>query len=211
MAEGGGIFFVQVGEGVYEVHTAFLKPDRATQSTNGPHIRNVCLAAYRWMFTQTNCLELLTMIPAHNRAATVFAPLAGWTKEFERRGVWPLADGSKVDLSFWSLRYDDWVRKTPDLMESGKWFHQRLEAEFKRLGREHKSHADEDCHDLYVGSCVEMLFGQQIEKAVALYNRWARWAGYGMIQVPARNPLLLDIGDALLQITGDTFKVIKCQ
>lgn len=211
MAKGGGIIFIWREPGIYEVHTAFLKPDRAEQSQAGPYILNVCRAAYRWMFTHTLCTTLNTFIPAHNRAATIFSPLVGWTKEFERNGIWPGPDGEKVDLTFWSIYYDDWVRKTPELMESGRWFHDRLLEEMKRRGHVDPLHADEDCHDLHVGACAEMVFGGQIEKAVVLYNRWARFAGYGLIGLISMSPCLLDIGDALIQITGGTFKVIKCR
>lgn len=211
MAEGGGVIAICHDIGIYEIHTAFLKPDRAKLSTAGPHIRNVCLAAYYWLFTHTECWMLLTRIPAHNRAAVIFAPLVGWVKEFERKNIWPTASGEKVDLTFWSIRYDDWVRKTPGLMQSGKWFHQRLDAEMARHGVTHPRHADEDCHDLHVGAAIEMIFAGQLDKAMILYNRWAKFAGYGPISLVARNPCVIDIGDALLQCANDTFKVIKCR
>ena len=211
VAPGAAIIFIQREALIYEVHTAFLKPDRESQSTDGPYIQRVCLAAYFWMFTHTLCMELLTYIPGHNRAATIFAPLVGWVKEFERKGIWLTVDKGLVDLVFFSIRYEDWVRKTPRLMESGKWFH-RLLVEYKtRHGITEPPHPDEDCHDLYVGACVETLFGDQPEKAVILYNRWARFAGYGLIALKARTPLLVDIGDALIQVADGGFKVVKCR
>jgi hypothetical protein len=210
MADGGGIIFHCLDAGVYEVHTAFLKPDREKLSQQGPHIRNACLEAYRFMFTHSDCVELLTKIPAHNRAATIFAPLVGWTKEYQREAVWPTPDGN-VGLSYWSLRYDDWVRKTPDLMSAGRWFHDRLEQECERLGHTLPHHDDDAAHDLHVGSAVEMIYGGQTEKAVILYNRWARFAGYGLIALLCKNPLLIDIGDALIEILPETFKVLKCR
>lgn len=208
MAEGGGILCLWSEPGIYEVHTNFLKPDRERQSQAGPHIRNVCLAAYRWMFTRTDCMTLLTRIPAHNRAAVVFSPLVGWVPEFERKAVWPTVDGELVDMKFCALRYDDWVRKTPDLMRVGRAFHDRLSREFERHGHVEEQHADEDCHDLHVGACAEMILGGQIEKAIILYNRWARFAGFGMMSLVQRNPTVIDIGNALLQVACDTFKII---
>ncbi len=208
MADGGGVLCIWCDQNTYEVHTNFLKPDRAKQSQSGPYIRNVCLAAYRWMFTRTDCMTLLTRIPHHNRAALIFSPLVGWVPEFERKAVWPAIDGEMVDMSFCSLRYDDWVRKTPDLMRIGRAFHARLSDEFRRHGALEEQHADEDCHDLHVGACAEMISGGQIDKAVALYNRWARFAGFGEMAIVARNPAVIDIGNALLQIVGETFKVI---
>lgn len=208
MAERGGILFLWHEPGVYEVHTNFLKPEKKERPEPGPPIGNACRAAYRWMFTHTDCMILLTRIPAHNRAAAVFAPLFGWVKEFERKAVWPSVEDGMVDMSFCSIRYDDWVRKTPSLKKSGRAFHERLEEEFKRHGRVDPQHPDDDCHDLHVGACAEMIMGGQVEKAIALYNRWARFAGYGLMAPVSLEPVVIDIGNALLQVTDDTFKVI---
>lgn len=205
MVDRGCLVFSCYEPGTYEVHTNFLKPEGKTG--NGPYILNACLAAYRWMFTKTDCLVLLTKIPAFNRAAIFGAPLAGWTKQFERKAVWPTKDGP-VDMSYWMLPYLDWVRKTPDLINSGKEFHNKLELEFLRHGKTEKQHQDDDCHDLHVGACAEMLMAGQLNKAVALYNGWARFADYGTIELKSHSPAILDIGNALLQITADNFKVI---
>ena len=201
MVPGGGIMFYMHDLGVYEVHTAFLKEYR------GRNALRASLAAYRWMFTHTDCIGLLTRVPANNPAAARFCRLVGATLEFERKAVWPTLEGP-ADMSFWSLRYDDWIRKTPSLKKSGQEFHRRLEQEFERHGQPEEQHPDEDCHDLHVGACAEMIYAGQLEKAVLLYNRWARFAGYGTIGLVSHKPAVIDIGNALLQITGDTFKVI---
>jgi hypothetical protein len=208
MADHGGMIFHWQALGVYQVHTNFLKAQRH-YSGPGTYVLNACRAAYRWMFTNTDCVTLLTLIPAHNRAASMFAPLAGWTKEFERKNVWPSVEDGLVDMSFLALRYDDWVRKTPELMLAGRAFHNQLEREFERHGAQDKKHPDEDCHDLHVGACFEMIRGGQLDKAVILYNRWAQFAGYGQIEIVSHNPAVLNIGTALIQIYGDTFKVVK--
>lgn len=205
MADDGGMLFMHCEPGIYEVHTAFLK-----EGASGSQRRNCCLAAYRWMFTHTDCMSLVTRMPASNPALRAY-PMLGWTKEFERKAVWPTLTGELVDVAFAAIRYDDWVRKTPDLMESGRWFHERLNAEFQRHGVNEPDHPQEDCHDLHVGAAVEMIFGGQPEKAVILYNRWAQLAGYGLINMKSRSPLLFDIGNAIIQTAGDTLKVVRCQ
>jgi hypothetical protein len=201
MAEGGGILFCWHEPCTYEVHTAFLEGFR------GRHAIRASKAAYRWMFTRSDCLVLLTKVPAINPAAAAFCKIVGATLEFERKAIWPTNDGP-VDMGYWSLRYDDWIRQTPAVKKSGKKFHDRLTEEFERNGRQEEQHPDEDCHDLHVGACVEMIYGGQLEKAVALYNGWAYFAGYGLINLVSRSPVVIDIGNALLQITDDTFKVI---
>jgi hypothetical protein len=202
MAKGGCIGFCIQEPGLYEVHTNFLPEHR------GRNAIRASLAAYRWMFTHTDCMGLQTRVPAFNKVAAWFCTFVGATREFERKAVWPTKDGL-VDMSFWSLRYEDWVRKTPALNASGHAFHVRLEAERIRHGVQNPLHADEDCHDRYVGACVEMIYGGQPEKAVVLYNRWAAFAGYGPIRLVARSPLVIDIADALLQAGDGDFKVIK--
>jgi hypothetical protein len=208
MADRGGMIFHWQALGVYQVHTNFLKAERK-YSGPGTYVLNACRAAYRWMFTHTDCVTLLTQIPSHNRAATMFAPMAGWTKEFERFGIWPSIEDGVVDMVFMALRYDDWVRKTPELLLSGREFHDQLEREFERHGAQDKKHPDEDCHDLHVGACFEMIRGGQLDKAAILYNRWAQFSGYGQIEIISHNPAVLNIGTCLIQIYGDTFKVLK--
>lgn len=206
MAEGGGVVFFWLAPGLYEVHTNFLPNHR------GRHALRASLAAYRWMFAHTDCMAIVTRIPAWNRAAEVWARKAGFTLEFARRSVWPMHDGSMVDLRFYALRYDDWARQTPELVASGRKFHDRLDEEFARHRKlEERGHPDDECHHRHVGVFMEMLYGGQPIKAAALYNRWAVFAGYGLVSVVAQEPLMVDIGNAVLQITGETFRVIKCR
>jgi hypothetical protein len=204
MGDHGGILCCWLADGTYEVHTNFLKAER----DDSRYALYVSRAAYRWMFVNTDCVTLLTRIPGNNRAARIFATMAGWTKEFERENCWSSVSDGIVGMTFCALRYDDWVRKTPELMQSGRAFHDRVATEFERHGRCDEQHADEDCHDLHVGACVEMIYGGQLEKAVILYNRWASFAGYGIIRLVSKIPAVIDIGNALIQITGDTFKVV---
>lgn len=205
MADGGGVLFCQHEPGIYEVHTNFLPEFR------GRNAIRASLAAYRWMFTRTDCMVLLTRAPVPNKAANKFCHIVGATLEFQREKVWPTKEGN-VDLNFYALRYDDWLRQTPDLMKSGQAFHDRLETERVRLDHQTPIHPDEDCHNLHVGACAEMIYGGQPEKAVVLYNRWARFVGfdcYKPVSVVSRSPLLIDIAQAILLVGDGDFKVIK--
>lgn len=214
MADRGCILFCQIEPGIYEVHTNFIKVKHGERKgTEGVYTRDACLFSYRWMFTHTDCMVLQTKIPAFNRAARIFAPLLGWQVEFERKGVWPHKT-DLVDVQFASLRYDDWFRKTDDLAETGREFHRRLEDEFERWGIEHKAHPEDESHDKAVGACAEMVFNGQPAKAIVLYNRWARFAGYRPIDLIVGNQsdvLLLDIGEAVLQLIPDGFKALICR
>jgi hypothetical protein len=203
MAEGGGIIFAQAEPGIYDVHTSFLENHR------GRHAIRASREAYRWMFTHTDCMILQTRVPAFNKAAEAFCKMVGATLEFTRKKAWPSEE--PADMSYWSLKYEDWVRSASCLIASGITFHSRLDEEFARHRTLHENHPDEECHDRYVGACAEMIYGGQPEKAVVLYNRWARFSGYGLIAMISRSPLMVDIGSALLMIENDNFKVVQCR
>jgi hypothetical protein len=202
MAPGGCIAFIRDEPGIYEVHTNFLPEYR------GRNALRSSIAAYHWMFTRTDCMILQTRVPAPNRAADMFCKIIGATKEFTRQGIWP-TDKGMVDLAFWQLHYHDWVRRAPSINATGRKFHEKLEAERIRHNLEEPLHADEECHDRHVGACVEMVYAGQPDKGCVLYNRFAAFAGYGKIALIARSPLVIDIGDAVLQVLDQDFKVLK--
>ena len=208
MVEGGGVIFAPdlPGSGLYEVHTNFLPDHR------GNHAVHASLACYRWMFTHTDCMMLQTRVPAFNKAAERFCKFVGASLWFERKDAWPTADGA-CDVRFYVLSYMDWANKYAEpLIESGKAFHERFEQECERLGQPNGfRHHDELCHDLHVGACAEMIYGGQPEKAVVVYNRWARFAGYPQIALLQRNPLVLDVGEGVIVVENNSFKVVKCR
>jgi hypothetical protein len=208
MSEGGGIFFaadatvVDPWPGRYEVHTNFLKAYR------GRNVIRASLNAYRWMFTRTDCMTLLTKVPSFNKAAEWFCKHVGATKEFTRANAWP-DPANPCDVSYWSMSYDSWVRNNTDVLETGRKFHARLDEEFARHGKT-DNHPEDEAHDRYVGACVEMIYGGQPEKGIILYNRWARFTNYSQIDLLTRDPLVIDIGTALLEVdaANATFKAI---
>jgi hypothetical protein len=210
MAERGGIIFCWQQPAVYQVHTTFLKPD---PNIVGPdYIGRCCLAAYRWMFTQTDAMVLTTLIAANNRAAAIFAPLYGWTKEGERKQIWPSFDAGMQDMGFYTQHYHDWIRKFGgDLEQTGRQFHVDLLEEFKRHGKEENVHPDDPWHDRHVGACAEMIKADQMLKAVYLYNQWASFAGYGLITLVSETHGMIDIGNAVLHVKDGNIKVVKCR
>lgn len=203
IANGGCLAFIYQEPGVYEVHNNFLKEFR------GRNALRESMAAIYWMFTHTDCMTLLTKVPEFNKGAEVMSRAVGGTKDFERKNTWPTDDGS-VDVSYWSLKYEEWVKRTPSLMGVGREFHDSLEVQLARHGVT-ENHPDEDCHDLYVGACVETIRGGQPDKAVALYNRWAKFAGYETISLVSRDPIIIDISSAILLLEDKTFRIMKCR
>ena len=204
MADRGGLLFVQHEPGVYEVHTQFVKEVR------GRAVVEATRAAVHWMFTKTDCMEVLTKVPQGNVAAEALTRLVGGVLDFERSNAWPSDKGQRA-VKFYGLRYADWVRSARALEERGHWFHERLESEKARLGSAAVIHDDDPAHDRHVGAAVEMILSGQVAKAIVLYNRWARFAGYAELRVVSASPVIIDIQEALIAVNGDNFEVIKCQ
>jgi len=202
--EGGILLFgADIEGGRYELHTTFL-PDYG-----GVHALTVSREAYRWMFTHTECMEIVTRVPAVNRAAALMARKIGFIPQFSRHDVWKTLDGY-CDVKFYSLSYETWLGMAKDeLIESGRRFHRELDAQRAAMGHGEPHHPDEDCHDHYVGARCETIYSGQPAKAVVLYNRWARWSGYGQIALISQSPLVIDIGDAVLLIQNGDFKILR--
>lgn len=204
MSEGGGILFCWQEPCIYQFHTSFLP------AYHGRHALAVARAARRWMFTHTDAVSLLTKVPAFNRAASLAVRMLGFRREFVRKAAWPSKDGP-ADLEFYALHFPEWLWLEKGLIESGRAFHAHLDEEYLRHGREPHTHPVDDCHDVIVGAAFEMIRGGQPEKAVVLYNRMAALIGYGLIALRSCDPVILDIGEAVLMLDNESFKVIKCR
>jgi hypothetical protein len=201
----GGIIFTWVQPCVYEAHTQVLPAGR------GPWALEMAHAALSWLFSGTDALEVLTRVPHGNRAARGLAQAVHGVLEFTNpRGF--ILGGTFVPADIYSLTIQTWMRTAPNLIERGHWFHTAIEREFDRLGVERADHPDDDdVHQRYAGAAVEMALAGQIHKSVALYNRWAAFAGYPGAQVLSLDPLQVDISDCVLTIEGGVIKVISCR
>lgn len=204
MGEGGGVLFQWLEPGLYEAHTQFLPEARGAGSVQ--NVRD----ALRWMFTRTDAVEIVTKVPAPNKAALGLVRAIHGQKLFEREAAWPTESGM-VAVSFYGLSMLSWAGSAPDIGASGHWFHEKLEAAKAATAGARPPHDDDAAHDQYVGATVEMIAAGQVEKAMAFYGRWARFSGYGPIAAIAINPLVLDIGDAILAVRGADFDVLLCR
>lgn len=170
--------------GVYEVHSMALP------SARGRTVLDAARASIAHMFMAEPAMELCTRVVAGNVAADALTRRMGFAYEFERSGVW---DGK--DVRFYALRYPEWVKRQDWLKLSGEWFHSAL--------GDDKTHVDDSAHDLYVGACVEMVRAGQPDKAIALYNRWARFAGYEPVEIVSRSPIVIDIRSHFIRVLDD--------
>lgn len=204
MNEQGGVLFQKHEPGLYEAHTQFLPDGRGAQA-----VASVA-DALRWMFTRSDAVEIVTKVPAGNGGALGLVRAIHGRLLFVRDNVWPTAQDASA-VSFYSLGIMDWAGKAPGLAESGHWFHEKLEGAKAATAGAAPLHDDDEAHDRYVGATVEMIAAGQVDKGLAFYNRWARFAGYGPVAAIAVNPLVIDIGDAILAVRGDDFDVLLCR
>lgn len=200
--EHGGQVYARIGFGLYEAHSQFTPEGR------GEWALAATRASLKWMFTRTDAIEILTRCPTI--ASKALAKSIGGQHEFTIQQGWVL-DGKIVPADIFSLTVQGWMKTAPDLPARGRWFHERLDAEFDRLGIVEPQHEDDDLHDRYVGAAVDMCFGGQPEKAMVFYNRTAALAGWHQIAVINRDPLAVDIGAAILVMRGDDFYVVPPQ
>jgi len=204
MTEGGGFLFTQQEPCIYEVHSQFLPEHR------GSNVLKAAADAARWMFTRTDCTEILSKVPDGNVAAAAFAKAMKWEYQFSRPNVWPTPTGF-VGLKYYRKDLMQWASQAMELAEVGEKFHATLADAKHRMGTVNLPHEDDAAHDRYVGVTVEMMQNGQIEKAMRFYAKWARFAGYGPISIIAINPVVIDIGDAIIALKGGWFEVILCR
>ncbi len=202
MTDVGGLLFHQIEVATSEVHTTFLPEAR------GPGAMRLCREALRWMFIRTNCMEVVTKVPAHNRCALGMVRACKFRHDFHRAGLW-MTDEGAVDVHFFGLRFWDWLWSAPDIEDLGAWFHRRLTEGLDAIGLAETQHGDDAAHDQMVGAALDMVFARQVEQALVLYAHWARFAGYAPAQLLSVTPdLVIDIGTARLIIGNDDFRVL---
>jgi hypothetical protein len=180
----GALLFHWQDPCIYEVHTMALR------SARGKAYMRCVQEALRTMFLCWDTMELWTRVPEGNAGALGLVRFVKGKEMFRSQGA-----------TYYLLRFEDWLwHSAASLIARGKWFHERLETQFVEQQREHEAHEDSEDHDRMVGAASEMILSGMVEKGVVLYNRWAKMAGYTQISVVVPQPLVLNIGDALIQV-----------
>lgn len=185
----GGWIFVPLLAGAYELHTMMLPEGRGRAHLNG--LRE----AFRYMFTQTDCVEILTKCPDDNGAARWASSHLGFRERFRRENAWAMG----VGISYRAFTVDDWTARDPACLEAGQEFHKMLER--AKAGTAAPLHDEDEAHDRQVGAAVLMARAGRMDKGVGLYNRWAAFAGYAPVE--ALSATVLDIVDAVVEIRPD--------
>lgn len=96
----GGFFFHRLGDGVMEVHTLFLPGSR--------DVLACCKAAAKHLFTATECMRIVTKVPADNIPADRLTRKAGFRHDHTRPQAYKRG-GQLHDVRHYSLHMDDWI------------------------------------------------------------------------------------------------------
>lgn len=211
MCDEGGIIAKWQEPGVYEIHTQFTERYRGVSAVRT--IREMV----SWLFLQSPAMELQSQVPEGNVGAEAAIRAVGARFEFERAGAWPSRDGTPAkSVGYYTLRYSDWLYQpyaAGVLAPLGEEFHRKLEEKKLAFLSPPEGHAEDPAHDLNVGATMAMIWAGQVDKAISLYARWARFAGYHPANLVSRDPLILDIGNALLLLNTkkEDFEILACK
>lgn len=208
MCDEGGIVAHWQEPGLFEIHTQFTERYRGISTVKT--VREML----SWLFIHSEAVELLTKIPRNNERALGLVRAIGGKFEFGRDAAHVGISGEVVGVDYYSLRLDDWKYSawaSPGLMAAGHAFHQQLGEKKRAMLHVAEEHPEDAAHDINVGATVEMIWAGQIDKALTLYNRWARFAGYAEVRLLSRFPLLIDIADSVLHIDREKreFEVLE--
>jgi len=209
MCDEGGIIAHWREPGIYEIHTQFTEKYRGVGAVKT--IREMV----SWLFLNSPAMELQTQVPEVNRGAQALVKAISGRLEFERDGAW-IAPSGPCRMDYYTLRYSDWLYAPwamGGLAARGEWFHQRLDNAKRAFFQAPDSHPQDAAHDVNVGATIEMIFAGQVDKALTLYNRFAKFAGYAEVRAISAQPLILDIQDAvvLVDIWKKGFEVLSCR
>lgn len=199
-SETGGFIYHCHEPGVYEVHSFFLPKARGALAFEAAR------DGLFYMFTQTDCIEVHTKVPSYNLPAMTLAKAVGFARDYVVEGAWRRSEHTTCDLHYLAYTYRDFVRTSPHLAERGEWFHKWIEERGSA-----PNHGDDVGHDRVVGATLAMIRAGQLDKAIALYNRWARVANYGTLTLLSRSPVLLGMSDgkAILVECGEPTQLLR--
>lgn len=202
----GGWVFLALGDGRYEVHSQLAPGGRGDEGWRA--VRD----AVRFMFTATDCMDIVSKLPDGNLGAKGMARAMGFQEVFRREACWRDPSGEMVGVAHVSLAFDRWRARDETLAVEGALFHDLLEAAKVEAGSALPVHPDDEAHDRAVGASLLMLKASNPRKAVRTYNAWASFAGYAPIILMSEHPVVVDVRDAIVSLHGGgELEVLLCR
>ena len=203
-AEHGGWLLLRHEAGVFELHTLFLPEGR------GEGYFEAAREALTFVFTASEAREIVTRIPASSRREAFAAARCGFVERFTRARAFAGPRGLEA-VFYRALSLDAWMFAEPACGQAGRAFHAQLEAAKAAAGSEREAHPDDPAHDAAAGAAALMVRAGNAKKGVWAYNRWARLAGYQPIALLSESPLLIDVGDGVVQVVNGKMEVALCR
>jgi hypothetical protein len=176
MSQHGGILFSRVSPGIYEAHPMVLPEGR------GKWAGDLGRAAMHWMFTRTDCLEILAPAPVGNPLAGAYARSLKMRPAFLTAPYMPL-DGKLVPVQVYAMTLQEWIEQAPGLVERGEW----VEHTLNRLGLRLTEQPDAAALS-HIGLTFECFLNGAVPKGVVFHGRWAKVSGYQPCQLVSIDP-----------------------
>lgn len=202
--EHGGFIAENLGNGTYEVHSLVAPEGRIG-------LARATAEGLRYLFTATDCMKVVTKVPACNRPAAALARASGFVPVFDRADAWDGPDGVRCAVSYQAITFDQWKCRDGELEVEGHRFHEKLESMKAAAGSALATHPDDAAHDRAVGAAALMIRAGNVAKAVVLYNEWARFAGYAPISLLSLTPPIIDILDAVVTAHDGEMEILSCR
>ena len=194
-----GIFVVaRLFVGMWECHTAILPSGR------GEWALAFAQEGARYMFTATDCAEILTRVPQGHVAAAALTRAIGFRHQFTTPPEC-LFRGERVPCSIHSLSIQDWALRAPGMAERGAAFHDWLNVKLR--GEPHPPDPD---HNRTVGVAMDMIAAGQVAKGIMWYNRAALTARHAPISVIGVDPVQVRFDAGILTLRDGAISVEPC-
>ena len=193
IGEHGAFLCFRYYPGCYEVHTQVLPSGR------GAWAQAFALAGAQYMFTNTDCTELVTRVPERHLGALRLAVFAGFRHCFKTPPECRWC-GELMSCFIMSMTLSEWASRPQDsLTQRGREFHEWLNA----CVPNGTPHVDDDEHNKIVGTCLSMIDGGEPVKAVLWYNRSAYAARHEPIKLLSIDPLKIQFDAGYLTKGAD--------
>lgn len=203
MGKFGGCFCYQLAPGIYEVHTQVLPEGR------GPWALAFVKAGSHFMFTKTDAVEIVTRVPHGHGTARTLSVAAGMQFELTRPDGCKFG-GKLTAVDIFTLHIQAWVQKAAGLIDTGKFVHAEMNRQAKLKGIKEQPHENDDDHNRIVGAVFDMVKGGQIDKAAALYNRWALIARHPLIKPISATPPTIGMDIGLMRLVNGKIELVPC-
>lgn len=175
VGEHGAFFVFKFFPGTWECHTAILPDGR------GAWARQFATAGAHYMFTATDCVEILTRVPEGHVAAAALTRSMGFRVQFSTPPEC-LFRGKRVPCTVYALTLQDWAMSASEI--DGARFHEWLNQQVT-VGQPHDPDPD---HNRIVSIALDMIKAGQVAKGVIFYNRYAAAARHDGISLLSLDP-----------------------